>query len=542
MITVFTARRVRTMDQSLPEATAVAVRDGRIVEVGTLETLQPWLTRHEHVIDDRFADDVLLPGLIDPHMHPGLIALLLACEWVTPEAWDLPGRQVPATHGRDAFLARLGGLEAAQPAGEPLVVFGFHAQFHEEVWRADLDAISTGRPIVLWQRSFHELRCNTPALEWLDASEAAAWDPYIDLESGRMWESGMAFGLRALSPHLVGGEKLGGRLAEVVGMVHRGGVTTIGDPGYGVLDLDHYLETLLSVHEGSDVPFRQYLIPAIGRYRMAYGPGFADTLADHESRGTDRIRFLYAGKFFADGAFIAQLMQVGPPGYIDGHEGAWMANPDRIADHLRPSWEEGRRIDVHVNGDRGLDAALDAIDTLLHETPRFDHRTVIHHFGVSTQAQVRRMAALGVSAQANGYYLRFFGDAFVDRWLGHERASQMTRVGSARRHGISVALHSDLPMGPLQPLLAASIMATRTSMSGEVLGPEERLTPEDALGAVTIEAAWQLRLDHEVGSLAAGKQADLVALADDPLDLDPADWPDIPIRATVLGGEVYTVG
>ena len=135
MITVFTARRVRTMDQSLPEATAVAVRDGRIVEVGTLETLQPWLTRHEHVIDDRFADDVLLPGLIDPHMHPGLIALLLACEWVTPEAWDLPGRQVPATHGRDAFLARLGGLEAAQPAGEPLVVFGFHAQFHEEVWR-----------------------------------------------------------------------------------------------------------------------------------------------------------------------------------------------------------------------------------------------------------------------------------------------------------------------------------------------------------------------------------------------------------------------
>ncbi len=421
---------------------------------------------------------MLLPGLIDPHMHPGLIALLLACEWVTPEAWDLPGRQVPATHGRDAFLARLGELEAAQPAGEPLVVFGFHAQFHEEVWRADLDAISTGRPIVLWQRSFHELRCNTPALEWLDASEAAAWDPYIDLESGRMWESGMAFGLRTLSPHLVGGEKLGGRLAKVVGMVHRGGVTTIGDPGYGVLDLDHYLETLLSVHEGSDVPFRQYLIPAIGRYRMAYGPGFADTLADHESRGTDRIRFLHAGKFFADGAFIAQLMQVGPPGYIDGHEGAWMANPDRIADHLRPSWEEGRRIDVHVNGDRGLDAALDAID----------------------------------------------------------------RVGSARRNGMSVALHSDLPMGPLQPLLAASIMATRTSMSGEVLGPEERLTPEDALAAVTIEAAWQLRLDHEVGSLAAGKQADLVALADDPLDLDPADWPDIPIRATVLGGEVYTVG
>ena len=296
------------------------------------------------------------------------------------------------------------------------------------------------------------------------------------------------------------------------------------------------------MHEGGDVPFRQYLIPAIGRYRLEYGPDFAEKLAEHEGLRTDRIRFLHAAKFFADGAFIAQLMQVGPPGFIDGHEGAWMANPDRIADHIRPSWEAGRRIDVHVNGDMGLDAVLDAVGVLLHETPRFDHRTVVHHFGLSTQAQSRRMAALGVSVQANGYYLRLFGDAFIDRWLGTERASQMTRVGSARRNGISVALHSDLPMGPLRPLLAASIMATRTSMSGEVLAPAERLTPYDALAAVTIEAAWQLRLDHEIGSLAAGKQADLTILDDDPFEIDPAGWPEISIRATVLGGEVYPLG
>ncbi|SVC63958.1 uncharacterized protein METZ01_LOCUS316812, partial [marine metagenome] len=87
MITVFPARRIHTMDPSLPEATAIAVRDGRIVEVGSIESLQPWLGRHEHMVDNRFYDAVLLPGLIDPHMHPGLIALMLACEWITPEAW-----------------------------------------------------------------------------------------------------------------------------------------------------------------------------------------------------------------------------------------------------------------------------------------------------------------------------------------------------------------------------------------------------------------------------------------------------------------------
>merc|ERR1711969_337415 len=189
MITVFTARRIYTMDPSLPEATAIAVRDGRIVELGTIESLQPWLGRHEHVVDDRFCDAVLLPGLIDPHMHPGLIALMLACEWITPEAWDLPGRTVPAAHGPEAFLARLMELEAAHPAGDPLVVFGWHAQFHGELHREDL-------------------------------------------EKGRLWESGMVWGLRTLYPHLVGEGRLGALLGEVVKMVHRGGVTTIADAGW----------------------------------------------------------------------------------------------------------------------------------------------------------------------------------------------------------------------------------------------------------------------------------------------------------------------
>jgi len=542
VITVYTARRVHTMDPSQPEATAVAVRDGRIVEVGSIDSLQPWLSRHEHNVDDRFADHVILPGLIDPHLHPGLIALLLACEWIPPESWNLPGGRVDAVHGRDAFLARLAEVEAGHPAGEPLVAFGWHAQFHGDIERGDLDAVTTDRPIVLWQRSFHELRANSPALEWLDAAEGAAWDPHIDLDRGRLWESGMSWGLQTLDPHLMGDGRLGELLEGVADMIHRGGVTTIADAGWGLTDLDDYLETLLSVHEGPDVPFRQYLMPSPGRYRMQYGDAATEKLTEHETRASERIRFLHAGKYFADGAFIAQLMQLGDPGYIDGHEGAWMADPDQIARHIRPFWQAGRQVNIHVNGDLGMDAALDAIDTVLHEAPRFDHRTIIHHFGISTQAQSRRMAALGVSAQANGYYLRLFGDAFIDHWLGTERASQMTRLGSARRNGISVALHSDLPMGPIEPMLAASVVATRTSASGTVLAPEERLSAYDAIAAVTIEAAWQLRLDHEIGSLAAGKSADMVVLADDPFETGPAAWPDIAIEATVMGGTVYPIG
>ena len=548
MITVFTARRIHTMDPSLPEATALAVRGDRIVEVGTLETLRPWLDHHEHKVDDQFADAVLMPGLIDPHVHPSMMATLMAAEWITPEAWDLPGRHIPATVGRDAYLARLAELEAGSRSlgergepGEPFVTFGWHRQFHGEVVRTDLDSVSTSRPIVVWGRSFHEGRFNTAALEMVDAAEAAAWDPHVDLDTGRMWESGMfGWALPRLWDLLMEGGRYEVLMEQVADLVHRGGVTTIADAGFGgMAGVERELQVLAQVHEGDHVPFRQYLIPQVAAFKRQFGAEADDRIVALADRASERIRFLNAGKFFADGAFISQLMQLDEPGYIDGHEGAWMAEPDRIAGNIRPTWEAGRQVNVHVNGDRGMDATLDAIAQLLAETPRFDHRTVLHHFGVSTQAQSRRAAALGCAVQANGYYLRFFGDQYVAEGLGTERASQMTRVGSARRNGMSVALHSDLPMGPLKPLLAASAMATRLSGSGVVLGEDEQLSPYDALAAVTIESAWQLFLDHEIGSLAAGKLADLTVLDDDPFAMDPEGWPDITIRATVLSGTVY---
>ena len=232
-------------------------------------------------------------------------------------------------------------------------------------------------------------------------------------------------------------------------------------------------------------------------------------------------------------------MVLGPPGYIDGHEGAWLTEPDRLVRQIRPFWQEGYDIHIHCNGDVGVGASLDAVETLLHENPRFDHRTTLHHFGISTQAQARRIAALGVTISANGYYLYQFGDRFCDEWLGTERASQMTRLGSAARHGISVSLHSDVPMAPVLPMLAAQAVATRRTREGSVLGLSEALTLDDALRSITIEAAFQLRLDHEVGSLAAGKLADMTVLEDDPYEVGAEGLAGIRIEATIVGGQVF---
>ena len=110
-IVVYTAKTIRTMEPSLPVATAVAVRDGRIVELGSLETIRPWLDAHPHRIDRTFEKHVLTPGFIDPHLRPQMAAYLLQCEFITAMEWQLPHKTVAPVRSRDAWLARLDGLD-----------------------------------------------------------------------------------------------------------------------------------------------------------------------------------------------------------------------------------------------------------------------------------------------------------------------------------------------------------------------------------------------------------------------------------------------
>jgi predicted amidohydrolase YtcJ len=95
-LTVYRARRIRTMTDAMPTAEAVAVANGRIVSVGTLESLGPWLRRFPHSIDDRFAGDVLFPGLIDPHVHPSLPAVTTQFPFLAPDNWTPPAAPSPA--------------------------------------------------------------------------------------------------------------------------------------------------------------------------------------------------------------------------------------------------------------------------------------------------------------------------------------------------------------------------------------------------------------------------------------------------------------
>ena len=243
-------------------------------------------------------------------------------------------------------------------------------------------------------------------------------------------------------------------------------------------------------------------------------------------------------KLFADGAIISQLMQM-KDGYLDGHQGAWIEPPAELEERARLYWNAGYQIHIHVNGDLGLEVVLDTIEKLLRENPRSDHRTVIVHFANSTEAQVARIKRLGAIVSANPYYPVGFADKYSEVGLGPERADTMVRANSVLKNEIPLSFHSDLPMGPAAPLNFIWCAVNRVTPSGRVAGPEQRITVDQALRAITIEAAFSWRQESWLGSIAPGKIANFTVLGDDPYAVEPMKLRDISIWGTVFEGQPY---
>jgi predicted amidohydrolase YtcJ len=171
--------------------------------------------------------------------------------------------------------------------------------------------------------------------------------------------------------------------------------------------------------------------------------------------------------------------------------------------------------------------------------PRIDHRLTIEHFGYGTDEQVRKLARLGAIVSANPYYMYEMGDEYLRQALGLDRTSQMVRIGSVARAGVPLALHSDFAMAPAQPLRLAQIAITRRTANGAQLAESERLTLDQALRAITIDAAFMLGLENEIGSVTSGKRADFTVLEEDPYVVDPGSLANIPIWGTIFEGKPF---
>jgi len=547
-VVVYVARRIHTLEPANPDATAVAVAGKRIVAVGTLDEVKGALGDRRFVVDETFRTKVMLPGLIDQHLHPLLGALCLSTEVIATEDWVLPGRTFKAANSPSEYMARLRAAETAMKDADAwLFSWGYHELWHGKLDRKALDAVSATRPIVVWQRSVHEFYLNGAAIRALGLSEEAMKGKgdssrMMNWEEGHWWETGMNLIAGPLLKVFATPQRMTFGLKQMIAYLHGNGVTSYMEPG--ALATPALFRLYQQILAAEDTPFASYFV-VDGRSQVDQGLGLAASLADTERQIAQapqgKVSFLPGQiKLFADGAIISQLMQM-RGGYTDGHQGEWLMTPAHLEERSQLYWNAGYQLHIHVNGDLGLDVVLDTLERRMRENPRANHRTVIVHFANSTEEQIGRIARLGAIVSANPYYPVGFADKYAAHGLGPGRADSMVRSASVLKHRIPLSFHSDLPMGPSAPLEFMWCAVNRITPSGRVADPAQRIGVAEALRAVTIESAWSWQKENELGSIAPGKLASFTVVEEDPLTVDPARLRDVPIWGTVFEGRVFPV-
>jgi predicted amidohydrolase YtcJ len=257
--------------------------------------------------------------------------------------------------------------------------------------------------------------------------------------------------------------------------------------------------------------------------------------------GGDRLR-IGPAKIIGDGSIQAYTAWLTRPYFLPfkgdaNYCGYPVTPPEELNRIVMEAHCAGCQISAHGNGDAAIDAILEAFRRAQEACPRPDARHRIEHCQTVREDQLDLIARLGVSPSFFVSHTFYWGDRHKNIFLGPERASRINPLKSALKRGIKFSIHSDCPVTPVSPLFCVSAAVNRVTGSGNILGPEFRLTPEEALRAVTGFAAWQNFEEGSKGSIEPGKLADFAVLAENPLEGSPEKIKDIRVTEVIIGGK-----
>ncbi|MGL3805455.1 amidohydrolase [Paeniglutamicibacter sp. R2-26] len=538
---VYPARMIRTMDPARPVAQAIAVRGDRIRAVGTVDEL---VSYPGAVVDERYADAVLLPGFVEAHGHAGTGNMWNGTYVGLVDRTDPRGRRWPGCRSLEDVVARLAEADAElEDPDTPLVAWGLDPIFFpgQRLSARELDRVPGKRPIHITHTSGHSVSVNTAAMELFGIDASTAVVGVVKDADGVPTGELQEFAAMALVSRLVEGRGLMNINVDSIRAYAWDGVnngsTTLTDLGSSFVMDDAGIGIYREAVAG-DFPARLNVFHfglGVGKVPVSLEEA-ARRLVELRGCPEDKLRFGNV-KLMLDGTvqgFTARLLE---PGYYGGEpNGIWAASPEEVHAAFETFHKAGLLVHVHCNGDQATQLFLDTLESILAKHPRPDHRHTVTHSQLSTAAQYRRMAALGVCANVFANHIWGWGDQHMDLTVGPDRASRMNAAATALRHRVPISLHSDTPVTPLGALRTVKHAVTRLTMSGRVMGEHERIGVQQALEAVTIGAAYMLKMDHEVGSLEAGKFADLAVLAEDPLEVPEHSIGDIHVLGTVVGG------
>ena len=245
-------------------------------------------------------------------------------------------------------------------------------------------------------------------------------------------------------------------------------------------------------------------------------------------------------KLVADGSIQGWTAVMLEPGYYTGEDhGLLLFSPEDLLAAVRAFHARKLNVHCHCNGNATGQVFVDAIEEVLRTDAWLDHRHVLQHSQTTTAAQYRKMGRLGICANIFTNHIWYWGDQHYEQTMGPERARGMWACRTALENRVPLSFHSDSGVTPIGHRMTMWCAVNRVTPSGRVLGEYERITPYEALHAATIGGAFQLHMDHEIGSIEAGKFADFAVLDASPLDVEPMAIRDIGVWGTVVGGQVF---
>lgn len=521
---VFVNATIHTLDTTRPRASALAVRDGRLIAVGDVDDVRRAAGRDARVVD--LGGRTVVPGFVESHCHFLYYGLTL----------DQVNARTPPNTSITDIQARVKEFARRLPPGTWIQGWGYDDTLVADMrhlTRQDLDPVAPDHPVYLRHISGHLGYANSAALQIAGlgrhAKSESGGHVVLDRAGDPTGEVHERPAQELITRHIpkVAYDDLREAARRATDVFARVGVTSFHDAGVGfsagVDDFHAYQDAVAS----GDVPLRATLFP---HYVLA------DRLTFHSGFGNDYLR-VGPLKHIADGSIQGHTAAL-CDAYADrpGQTGLHVMNHGQLVDSYRAAHARGFQLATHGNGDAAIDSILEAYETVLREKPRADHRFRIEHCQMATEAQLDRMQRLGVMASFFAVHTYYWGDRHQRLFLGPGRAQRIDPLASALGRQIHFALHSDCPVTPVNPLMSVWSAVNRITREGKVLGPEQRILVRDALRAFTIDAAYLAFEDRDKGTLVPGKLGDFVVLDRDPLAVEPETIRDIQVLRTVVGG------
>jgi predicted amidohydrolase YtcJ len=532
---IYTGGDVVTIDRRRPSAEAVAIGDGKIVAVGVRAEVMPHRGIGTKVVD--LGGKTLLPGFIDPHSHfAGAMTIAEQANCSSPPVG--PVRDIAG------LVAVLKAFREARgiPPGEAIIGYGYDRAGladGRELTRDDLDPVFPDNPVIVGHVSMHGAVLNSAAMRRFGITAATATPPggIIARKPGSNEPAGLVMETAYLPVYAalsapVSPERELARL-KAAQMIYAGaGITTAQEGATSLGELEALQRGAARGALFLDVVALP-LVTDLDRILEKNPPG---------SFGTYRGRLKLGGvKIVLDGSpqgktayFTTPYLTGGPTGQADWR-GEPSFPPDVVGTMVRRCYDLKLQTFVHANGDAAIDMLLEAHERAAAGDRACDRRTVAIHSQFVRPDQLDRYVADRIIPSFFTEHAYYFGAAHLAN-RGQAQASFLSPMKTALARGLRPTNHTDFVVTPIDQMMVLWTAVTRKSLTGEVIGPGERVTPMEALEAITINAAYQYREEATKGSIEPGKLADLVILDRNPMTVDPDAIRDIRVLETIKEG------